>query len=150
MSAAQSPDAASRIDIAALIPHAGAMCLLDSVTRWTQDAIECRATSHLDPANPLRRNGRLGALAGIEYALQAAALHGALRGGAPQPPGYLAALRMTHLTTARLDDPALGMLAAHARREHGDATGLLYAIRLAAGDGVTLLEGRATIILTKP
>ena len=42
------------------------------------------------------------------------------------------------------------MLAAHARREHGDATGLLYAIRLDAEDGRTLLEGRATIILTRP
>jgi predicted hotdog family 3-hydroxylacyl-ACP dehydratase len=106
--------------------------------------------SHLDPANPLRRNGRLAALCGIEYALQAAALHGALRGGAPQPPGYLAALRMTHLSSARLDDPALGALAAHARREHGDATGLLYAIRLEDEGGRVLLDGRATIILTRP
>ncbi len=71
------------------------MCLLASVADWSEDAISCRATSHLDPANPLRSRGRLPAVAGIEYALQAAAVHGALRGGAPQPPGYLAALRMT-------------------------------------------------------
>jgi predicted hotdog family 3-hydroxylacyl-ACP dehydratase len=126
------------------------MCLLASVTRWTQDDIACRAMSHLDPANPLRRNGRLAALCGIEYALQAAALHGALRGGAPQPPGYLASLRMTHLSAARLDDPALGALAAYARREHGDAAGLLYAIRLEDEGGHVLLDGRATIILTRP
>jgi predicted hotdog family 3-hydroxylacyl-ACP dehydratase len=137
-------------DIASLIPHAGAMCVLESVTHWSADAIECRAVSHLDPANPLRRDGRLGIMCGIEYALQAAAVHGALRGGAPQPPGYLASLRMSTIAAARLDDPALGALAAHARREHGDATGLLYAIRLNAADGRVLLEGRATIILTKP
>lgn len=135
------------IDIAALIPHAGSMCLLDSVVEWSADAIACRATSHLDPANPLRRNGRLGAVCGIEYALQAAALHGALRGGAPQPPGWLAALRMTYLTPEPLDDPALGTLLAEARREHGDAAGLLYGITLRAEDGRVLLDGRATIVL---
>ena len=144
------PHFPGHIDIAGLIPHAGAMCLLESVTSWTEDTIACRAISHLDPANPLRRADRLDVLCGIEYALQAAALHGALRGGAPQPPGYLAALRLTKLAHGRLDDPALGMLAAHARREHGDATGLLYAIRLDAADGRVLIEGRATIILTKP
>ena len=133
--------------VAGLIPHTGAMCLLDSVAAWDDDAVTCLATSHLDPANPLRRNGRLSPVCGIEYALQAAAVHGALRGGTPQPPGYLASLRMTQLTTAPLDDPALGILTAHATREHGDGNGLLYAIRLAAQDGRILLEGRAAIIL---
>ena len=132
-----------------LIPHAGAMSLLAGVTVWSADVIECRATSPLDPANPLRRNGRLSALAGIEYALQAAALHGALRGGSPQPAGFLAALRMTHLATEPIDDPALGTLAVHARREHGDASGLLYAIRVASEHGRALLDGRATIMLTR-
>ena len=46
--------------------------------------------------------------------------------------------------------PALGVLAAHARREHGDAAGLLYAIRLEDEGGRVLLDGRATIILTRP
>jgi predicted hotdog family 3-hydroxylacyl-ACP dehydratase len=137
------------IDIAALIPHQGTMCLLDSVTAWSDDAIECRATSHLSPGNPLRHEGRLSALAGIEYALQAAALHGALRSGAPQPPGYLAALRMSHMVTTPIDDAALGTLRVAARREHGDSTGLLYAIAVLAEDGRRLVEGRATIILTK-
>lgn len=138
------------IDIASLIPHAGSMCLLASVAEWSDAAITCLATSHLDPANPLRSQGRLAPVCGIEYALQAAAVHGALRGGEPQPPGYLAALRMTHLTAGRLDDPALGTLAAHAQREHGDATGLLYSIRLLAADGRVLLDGRAAIILQRP
>ncbi len=137
------------VDIAALIPHAGSMCLLDSVAAWSEATIDCRAISHLDPANPLRSRGRLPAVCGIEYALQAAALHGALCGGAPQPPGYLASLRMSQLSAGPLDDPALGTLTAHARREHGDANGLLYAIRLAAEDGRVLLEGRATIILSR-
>ena len=126
------------------------MCLLASVAAWSEDAITCLATSHLDPANPLRSRGRLPAVAGIEYTLQAAAVHGALRGGAPQPPGYVASLRMADLMTDRLDDPSLGTLSAHAHREHGDANGLLYRIRLDAEDGRVLLEGRAVIMLRQP
>ena len=138
------------IDIAALIPHAGAMCLLDSVIIWSADAIACRATSHLSRDNPLRRHGRLSAVCGVEYALQAAALHGALCGGGPQPPGYLASLRLTCLVAAPLDDADLGTLRAEALREHGDSTGLIYRITLRAADDRPLLDGRATIILTRP
>ena len=138
------------IDIAALIPHAGSMCLLDSVLSWSDEAIACRATSHLSPGNPLRRNGRLASVCGIEYPLQAAALHGALRDGAGQPPGYLASLRLHRLAAHPIDDPALGALRAEARCEHAGAAGLVYAIALRAVDGGCLLEGRATIILTRP
>jgi predicted hotdog family 3-hydroxylacyl-ACP dehydratase len=138
------------IDIAKLIPHAGRMCLLESVVCWSADSITCRAVSHLRADNPLRRHGRLASLCGIEYTLQAAALHGALRGGGPQPPGYLAALRMTSLVDTALDDPALGVLHAAARCEHGDSTGLIYGIRLCSEDGEILLDGRATIILQRP
>jgi predicted hotdog family 3-hydroxylacyl-ACP dehydratase len=136
-------------DIRALIPHAGMMCLLDRVVSWTDTVIRCHAVSHLDPANPLRRGGRLSAVCGIEYALQAAAVHGALRSGAPQPPGYLAALRIASLTTDPLDDPALGVLAVGAVCEHGDSAGLIYAITLHAADGRALLDGRATIVLSR-
>ncbi len=134
-------------DISRLIPHAGAMYLLDSVVAWTDAAIQCRATSHLDPANPLRRDGRLSAVCGIEYALQAAAVHGALCSGAPQPMGYVAALRIAMLAAGRLDDPALGVLTAGAVRDHGDAGGFVYAISLHAADGRMLLDGRATVVL---
>ena len=138
------------IDIAALIPHAGAMCLLDSVICWSEAAIACRTRSHLRPDNPLRRAGRLPGVCGVEYALQAAALHGALRSGGSQPPGYLASLRMTHLAPGPIDDPALGPLRAEAVREHGGPSGLIYAIALHAETGQLLLEGRATIILDPP
>lgn len=123
------------------------MCLLDTVVAWSEDTIDCLATSHLDPANPLRSDGRLAPVCGIEYALQAAAVHGALQGGEVQKPGYVASLRMSALTAERLDDPALGMLRAQAVREHADGRGLIYSIRLATEDGRTLLEGRATIML---
>ncbi len=65
------------------------MCLLDAVRDWSAEAITCTATSHTDPANPLRADGRLGAANGIEYAAQAMAIHGALLAGQrwPAPPG---------------------------------------------------------------
>lgn len=65
-----------------LIPHAGAMCLLERVIEYDDASICCEARSHLDVDNPLRHNGRLSTLCGIEYAGQAMALHGALRAGA--------------------------------------------------------------------
>ena len=47
--------------IAQRIPHQGNMCLLDEVSAWSADHIECRASSHTDTAHPLRAAGRLGA-----------------------------------------------------------------------------------------
>lgn len=135
--------------IAALVPHAGAMCLLDRVLAWDADRILCAARSHLDPANPLRRAGRLVALCGLEYALQAAALHGALRDGRPQPAGYVAALRDVALHAARLDDPAHGELRVSATLEQGESAGLLYALRVEAERGAALVEGRAAIALPR-
>ena len=134
-------------DIAVLVPHAGAMVLLDRVEAWDGGAILCRATSHLDPANPLRRAGRLAACCGLEYAMQAAALHGALRGGGAQPAGYAAALRGVVLHADRLDDPALGDLRIEARLERQEAAGLIYALLVTAADGTLLVSGRASIAL---
>jgi predicted hotdog family 3-hydroxylacyl-ACP dehydratase len=139
----------TRAQIAALIPHQGAMCLLDAALRWNATGIDCRATSHLDPANPLRLAGRLGIACGIEYGLQAAALHGALAEGSAQPPGYLAGLRDVAFGAERLDDPAHGPLAVSAELERREAAGLIYAFRIAAEDGRALVAGRATIMLRR-
>ena len=134
--------------MASLVPHAGAMVLLDRVQAWDGDGVHCRACSHLDPANPLRRAGRLGACCGIEYALQAAAVHGALlAGGMAQPAGYVAVLRGIELHVQWLDDPALGELHVHARLERQEAGGLLYSLEVRSETGAPLLSGRASIAL---
>jgi len=136
------------IDITALVPHAGAMVLLDRVEAWDADSILCRARSHLDAANPLRRGERLAACCGLEYALQAAALHGALAaGGVAQRAGYVAALRAVALHVDRLDMAAFGELRVAARLQRQEATGIIYALDLQAADGTPLLSGRATIAL---
>lgn len=134
--------------IAGLVPHAGAMALLDRVEAWDAGGVLCRATSHLDPGNPLRRAGRLAGCCGLEYAMQAAALHGALlAGGQAQAAGYVAALRGVVLHRDRLDDPLLGDLRVEARLERQEASGLIYALAVSAADGTPLLSGRASIAL---
>ena len=63
--------------IEAHLPHRGAMCLLDGVLEYDGRRIVCRASSHSDPANPLRVGDRLPAACGVEYGAQAMAAHGA-------------------------------------------------------------------------
>jgi predicted hotdog family 3-hydroxylacyl-ACP dehydratase len=133
--------------IAARIPHQGAMCLLEAVVACSESAIDCRAISHRDPANPLRTNGRLGAANGIEYAAQAMAVHGALLAGQTDAPrqGYLTSVRGVRLLVERLDDLPEA-LAIHAERLSGDANHILYQFSLSHA-GQLLLDGRAAVVL---
>ncbi|KON80555.1 hotdog family protein [Azoarcus sp. PA01] len=133
--------------IAARIPHHGAMCLLDAVDTWDAGSICCRATSHRDPANPLRDAGSLPATAAIEYAAQAMAVHGALLAppdGAPRA-GYLASVRSVELAVAHLDTVA-GELDVRAERLTGNDSQVLYRFTVCAA-GTTLVSGRAAVIL---
>jgi predicted hotdog family 3-hydroxylacyl-ACP dehydratase len=135
----------NRADILGLIPHQGAMCLLDGVTGWTAQNITCHSASHLDPANPLRRAGQLAPICGVEYGLQAAAVHGALCNGAPQQAGFVAALRGLEMHVDQLDDPVFGGLVVSAMLEHADNTGMIYAFRLASASGRVLVAGRGIV-----
>lgn len=132
--------------IQTLIPHSGAMCLLEGVTAWDEDAIACVTRTHRDPANPLRRQGRLAMLHACEYGAQAAAIHGGLRArmaGQNAPAGYLAALRDVRWFAedlAAVDAP----LEVAARLVLGDAAHCIYAITVSAA-GQVLAEARLTI-----
>ncbi len=137
------------IEIARLVPHAGAMVLLERVDQWDAQGVACRTRSHLDPANPLRRDGRLAAVCGVEYGLQAAALHGALLADGARPqPGYVASLRDVRLAVDRLDDPVFRELVVEARLHAQEAFGMVYSIELRAGDAV-LLAARVAIALPR-
>jgi predicted hotdog family 3-hydroxylacyl-ACP dehydratase len=133
--------------IAAHIPHTGAMCLLDHVVRWDDETIECLATSHRDPLNPLSRNGRLAAVCGVEYAAQAMAVHGAVLGAQSDRPraGFLASVRSVELHVAQLDtfDAPLSVTAS---RIGGDTDNVLYRFTVRCGAQL-LLAGRAAVIL---
>jgi predicted hotdog family 3-hydroxylacyl-ACP dehydratase len=76
-----------------MLEHAGDMCLLDSTIAWDHQQIRCGAPAP-QAGHPLMRDGRLPAVAGAEYAAQAAALHGALLDGVSTArPGMLANVR---------------------------------------------------------
>jgi predicted hotdog family 3-hydroxylacyl-ACP dehydratase len=145
------PGGLDRAAIAALIPHAHNMVLLDRAETWDAGSLLCRTRSHLDPANPLRRGGRLATICGIEYGLQATALHGALlAGGNPQAYRFLAALRDVTLQVDRLDDPSLEALEVLVQLQRHEVTGCIYAMQLHGGDGRPVLAARAVIAVPPP
>lgn len=137
----------TRAEIAGLIPHAGAMCLLDGVVQWDAGRIRCVSRSHRDAGNPLRAGGRLPAVCGIEYAAQAMAVHGGLAGkiGGKPRAGYLASLRDVACTRARLDDLE-GDLIVEAEQVMGNGTSVIYRFTLWVGE-VQVLSGRAAVVL---
>lgn len=137
----------SDIDIAALIPHSGSMCLLDRVVEYDETQIHCRTGSHRDAANPLAVAGRLDTICAVEYAAQAMALHGALTGPVAGRPtmGYLASLR-----DVDCDDDRLDLLEADldvtATRLHGETGRVIYDFAVHC-EGRKLLTGRAAVVL---
>lgn len=136
--------------IAAHIPHQGSMCLLEAVQHWSPTEIVCQAHSHRGVDNPLRFAGRLGISAGIEYAAQAMAVHGALLAAEEAAPcvGFLTSVRDVRWQRLRLDDVASD-LTVRAERLSGNAVSLLYQFSVHAADAV-LLSGRASVLLQAP
>ena len=130
-----------------LIPHAGSMCLIDSVSAWNVSRIDCTSESHHDPDHPLRRDGRLAALHAFEYGAQAAAIHGGLlaaKADRPVPRAWLGALRDARMDVDRLDTivASLEIAAVLLHSEDGNA---IYRCRIAA-TGTTIAEARITIM----
>ena len=137
----------TRQRIGELIPHSGSMCLLDAATSWDDEKIRCTATSHRDPANPLRGAHGLRTICALEYAAQAMALHGALTGNRGQRPrgGLLASARDLVLHRARLDDCG-DELTIEAHRVQGEASRVIYEFRVSDASAV-IAEGRAAVVL---
>jgi predicted hotdog family 3-hydroxylacyl-ACP dehydratase len=135
----------NRDAIAVLIPHQGAMCLLEEVVSCDDDGIVCRAVNHRHAGNPLRDGGVLPAICGIEYAAQAMAVHGALAGNARGRRGMLAAARNVIFEVERLDDIADDIIVS-ARKLLAEDGRLLYEFTLHAG-GRELVRGRAAVVL---
>ena len=136
-----------RADIAALIPHAGNMCLLDGVSQWDVAGIRCFSTSHRNPDNPLAVDGTLGAAIGVEYAAQAMAVHGGLTGATQNRPkaGYLASVRALILYRQRLDDLEDDLMI-EAHKLAADGANVAYGFVVTSG-GEKIVEGRATVLL---
>lgn len=136
-----------RSEIEGLIPHAGAMVLLDAVVSWNATHIQCRATSHTRPDHPLTVEGALPALCGLEYAAQAMALHGRLSGvvGTRPRKGYIASVRNVVWRVERLDRLPSPLLIDAELLAHDGST-VLYRFALNAG-GIDVVTGRAAVLL---
>jgi predicted hotdog family 3-hydroxylacyl-ACP dehydratase len=141
------PESSDDIDIASLIPHTGAMCLLDRVVWWNDTRIHCSTGSHREPGNPLAVAGQLDTVCGVEYAAQAMALHGALtapvRGRSMK--GYLASLRDLNCDDGRLDVLEAD-LDVTAMRLHSEGGRVIYDFAVHCL-GRALLTGRAAVVL---
>ena len=138
----------SHEQIEALIPHKGSMCMWQAVSAWDEQRISLRAIGHVDPAHPLRSNGRLHALHLCEYGAQAMAVHGGLRGaasGQPARAGLLVALRGVQLHCVRIDD-LHGALECEAEVLVESADSQQYAFHI-FHEGRLLAEGRAAVML---
>jgi predicted hotdog family 3-hydroxylacyl-ACP dehydratase len=147
------------------IPQQGSMCLLDEVLSWDRQHVLCRSRGHRSGDHPLRGHDRLGSACAIEYAAQAAAVHGALMAAAAATSatsatrfGMLASARAVELAVARLDE-AMGDLLVRVNYLHGDAASALYEFSIseqrhgaAARDSATtpLAQGRLSLWLDAP
>ena len=132
-----------RDEISRLIPHAGAMVLLDRVVSWDSSAISCATESHLRLDNPLRRGGMLPTAAGIELAGQAMAIHARLITSAPKRMGLLGGLRDVQMHRDRLDTCREPLTVNASLLTRGDA-GRMYSFSILAGSDM-IIEGRASV-----
>ena len=116
-----------------LIPHAGAMRLLDAVLAWNASTIHATGERHVLSGHPLRDDVVLHAVHLAEYGAQAAAVHGALlaasRGEARMRPGRLVSLRDVQLAVEYVD-LSLGRLDVHVECLSADERGAQYAFKV--------------------
>ena len=139
----------AKLDISHLIPHRGAMCLLDGIEAWDDTHIICRATSHHRQDHPLRDDSGLRALCGIEYGAQAIAAHAALLGGLDPcslASGVLASARDVTTTRSHLDNVP-GPLTIRAMLVLTHDQGSIYDV-LITGDGEAVLTGRLSVMIS--
>jgi predicted hotdog family 3-hydroxylacyl-ACP dehydratase len=133
--------------IRGLIPHAGAMCLLERVLEWDTRSIRCLANSHIAVDHPLRGAEGLAAVHLIEYCAQALALHRGLvaeAAGEVAPSGWLVAVRDFRLAVSRLD-PLTAPLQLRARELLYFEGGTQYEVAAEAG-GRELGGGRISVV----
>lgn len=142
------PDVLPKLQWGHLIPHQGAMSLLDAVVAWDANTLHARTSSHRRGDNPLRDGTVLRAVHLAEYGAQAMAVHGALcaqaSGGAAQP-GFLVSLRAVRFAIASVEGLA-GDLDVHAEKLLDTGSSWQYAFRVEHAGNV-IAEGRAAVMV---
>ncbi len=147
---AKSNEMLEKSEIQPLLPHQGTMFLLDRVEHFDRNEITCSATSHRDPHHPLRHGKHLPAHVAIEYAAQAAGVHGGLLNRASQPDapaqmGYLAVISNLSWQVTHLNELS-GPLHIHARRTAVTPGGRAYHVQI-QHQGQPVMSGDLIIAL---
>jgi predicted hotdog family 3-hydroxylacyl-ACP dehydratase len=135
-------------ELCSLIPHAGNMCLLDRVIEWNDTEIVCETFSHQNSKNPLRCEGGLSSVTGIEYGGQAMAVHGSLLGSVKKEGQslYLAAVRDVQFEVSWLHD-INQPLTVRAERLMADVNGMIYQFSILTLSRL-LVSGRLTVMMS--
>ncbi len=124
------------------------MFLLEKAIHYDRDQIICSTGTHRDLNNPLRHADCLPAHATIEYAAQAAGVHGGLlqRDQFPHASvqmGYLAVISNMQWQVERLDDLSEELII-HARRTAVTSGGCAYQARI-EHKGSVIMSGNLII-----
>ncbi len=135
-----------RNQIAALLPHGKAMCMLDEVISWDAEYIHCRCNHFASDTNPLFENGQLESVILIEFAAQAAGLHAALlqslvpsQQQTEPRPAYIGAVKNVELLKPVSDNDVAIELKAHCLLNN--SSGAIYDVIAQQQDDI-LMRGR--------
>lgn len=140
--------AIAKHQLAALLPHAEPMVLLDCITWWDNDSIHCTAINHTQSDNPLRVDGFLSVFSAVEYAAQAMAAHARLcapQGQAAPAKGFIAVASKLKAHTEQLDQLAGELLiTAHPLVQNNSSS--LYEFSVSCQQ-TPLLTGQITAVI---
>ncbi len=126
------------------------MCLLHEVIHSNDTSLTAIATSHLDADNPLRVNGTIASINGVEYAAQAMAVHGSLLSDTAQS-GYIATIRNIEIKTPFLSDnmsPTTEALIIKVEQLMSNENGFTYQFDITC-EQESLISGKITVFLTQ-
>lgn len=128
------------------LPHAGKMCLLHEVIAADEQSLTATANSHLEADNPLRVDGKIAAINGVEYAAQAMAVHGSFLSDKPRA-GFIATLRNIELHRPYLPENG-ELLYIKVQQLMSDNNGFTYQFTIDC-DQQSVVSGRVTVFLIR-
>ena len=134
----------SRDGIAELLPHAGAMVLIDRVGSYSVESILC-FSNVVEKENPLAVEGEVGIYSGVEYAAQAMALHSTLSSsGGKAEKGVVAVVSKLEAYS----DVLKGVIEVRAEKIDFTGDSSLYDFTVLSRDQL-VLSGRMLVLLQK-
>ena len=148
----------NRKEIERRLPHAGTMSLLHEIIQADETSLTAQAVSHRDADNPLRINGRIAMVNGIEYAAQAMAVHGSLvlekkqeenKAELKSSQGYIATVRNIELNAPyfpEADSSSSAALLIKVKQLMSDQNGFTYQFDIHCRQQL-LISGRITVFL---